>query len=103
MIILQKMYNINIFTSLENITLLINNLAHSCDINTLPLKHISKLVNDLTRLFNDSVHCDVEIKIGVKDQDDVKIFKAHSDILRARSSYFEAALSSNWIKRTEDG
>ena len=96
------MSNINNFTSLENITLLINNLVNSNDNNTLPLKYISKLVNDLTKLFNESDHYDLEIKVGVKDQDNFKIFKVHSNILKARSSYFEAALSNSWVKRSED-
>jgi len=65
------------------------------------LKHISKLVNDLTNLLNESDHYDVEMKIGIDD--DIKIFKAHSHILKARSLYFKAALSNSWLKRAENG
>ena len=50
---------------------------------------------------NESDYYDVEIKIG--NGDDVKIFKAHSHILKARSSYFRVAFSDNWIERSENG
>jgi len=43
----------------------------------------------------------MEIKVGIGDN--VKTFKAHSIILKARSSYFEIALSDNWIKKSPDG
>ena len=93
--------DISSFTTLENITPLLNDLVNSDNNNnTLPLKHISKLVNDLTELLNESNCYDVEIKIGMENN--VKIFKAHSDILKARSSYFKAALSNTWIKKSED-
>ena len=90
----------NSFSSLENIILLFNNLVNS-NISTLPLKHISKLLNDLTKLLNDSDYYDMEIRIG--SEDEVKTFKVHSAILRARSPYFEVALSNNWTKKSEDG
>jgi hypothetical protein len=95
------MSNINSFTSLENITLLFNKLVNSGDNYTLPLKYINKLLDDLTKLSNDSNCYDVEIKVGVEE--DNKIFKAHSNILKARSSYFKVALSNNWTKTSEDG
>ena len=50
---------------------------------------------------NESEFYDVEIRVGVGQ--DVKTFKAHSTILKARSSYFKAALSDNWMKRSDDG
>src|SRR5437764_11919562 len=85
----RKMSN-NSFSSLENISTLIKSLV---DFNkdALPLKHISKLVNDLTNLLNESDHYNMEIEVG-KD-DDIRIFKAHSNILKSRCSYFKAALS----------
>ena len=95
--------NNNSFMSLENITLLINRLVDSKNKSVLPLKYISKLVNDFSNLLKESDYYDVEIKIGTDEQDDVKIFKAHSDILKMRSSYLKAALSNNWIKRSENG
>ena len=97
------MSNDSSFTSLENITLLINRLVNSENNNALPLKYISKLVNDFSNLLKESDYYDVEIKVGTDEQDDVKTFKAHSDILKMRSSYFKTALSNNWIKRSENG
>jgi len=93
-------YNFN-FSSLENINEF-NNLINS-NKNVLSLKHISKLINDLTNMMNESDYYDVEIKIGNDDDDDAKIFKAHSHILKARSSYFRVALSDNWVKKSENG
>ena len=90
----------NSFSSLENISTLIKSLINS-NKYALPLKHISKLVNDLTNLFNESDNYDMDIEVG-KD-DDIRIFKAHSNILKSRSSYFKAALSDGWIKRVENG
>ena len=90
----------NSFSSLENINRFFNGLIDS-NKNALPLKHIGKLINDLTSMLNESDYYDVEIKIG--NDDDLKIFKAHSHILKARSLYFKAALSDNWVKRSENG
>jgi len=90
----------NSFSSLENISILIKSLINS-NKDALPLKHISKLVDDLTNLFNESDHYDMEIEIG--ENDNIKIFKAHSNILKSRSSYFKAALSDGWVKRAENG
>ena len=80
----------NCFSSLENIT---------ASVNSLPLKYISKLASDLSNLLNEPDFYDVEIRVG---ENDVETFKAHSSILKARSSYFKAALSDNWIKKCED-
>src|SRR6266542_5216510 len=88
------------FSPLENLDLLINNLISSNN-NVLPLKYINKLINDLTKSLSESNFYDVEIKVGVNE--DVKTFKAHSIILEARSPYFKVALSSNWIKKTDNG
>ena len=97
------MSNDSSFTTLENITLLINKLVYSENSNALSLKYISKLVNDFSNLLKESDHYDIEIKIGTDVQDDVKIFKAHSGILKTRCPYFKTALSNNWIKRSDDG
>ena len=91
----------NSFSSLENINQFFNSLIDSNKKDALPLKHISKLLNDLTNVLNESDYYDVEIKIG--NGDDVKIFKAHSHILKARSLYFKVALSDNWVERSENG
>ena len=94
----------NSFSSLENINQFFNSLINSNKKNALPLKHIGKLLNDLTNVMNETDYYDVEIKIGNgDDDDDVKIFKAHSHILKARSLYFRVALSDNWVKRSENG
>ena len=90
----------NGFTSLENINVFIDNLIN-CNKNALPLKYISQLVNDLSKLLNESDSYDVEIKVGAEQ--DVKTFKAHSNILKARSTYFKTALSANWIKKSDCG
>ena len=88
------------FSPLENLNLLINNLINSNN-NVLPLKYINKLLNDLTKSLSESNFYDVEIKVGVNEN--IKIFKAHSIILEARSSYFKVALSSNWLERSDNG
>ena len=93
-------FNTTGFSSLENINKLFNSFINS-NKNALPLKHISKLLNDLTNVLNESDYYDVEIKIGSGDY--VKIFKAHSHILKARSLYFRTALSDNWVKRSDNG
>ena len=90
----------NSFSSLENISTLIKSLINF-NKDALPLKHISKLVNDLTNLLNESDHYDMEIEVG--ENDNIKIFKTHSNILKSRSSYFKAALSGGWVKRAENG
>src|SRR6266516_2369154 len=72
-----KMTN-NSFSSLENISILIKSLINS-NKDALPLKHISKLVDDLANLLNESDYYDMEIEVG--ENDDIKIFKAHSKIL----------------------
>ena len=88
------------FSPLENLNLLINDLINSKN-NALPLKYINKLVHDLTKSLSESNFYDVEIKVGVNEN--IKIFKAHSIILEARSSYFKVALSNNWVKRSDNG
>ena len=95
-------FNTTSLSSLENINKLFNSFINS-NKNALPLKHISKLLNDLTNALNESDYYDVEIKVGTDEHDDVKTFKAHSHILKARSLYFRTALSDNWVERSENG
>src|SRR5437764_8983757 len=90
----------NSFSSLENINVLIKSFINT-NKDALPLKHISKLVNDLTNLLIETDHYDTESEIG--ENDNVRNFKAHSNILKSRSSYFKAALSGGWVKRAENG
>jgi hypothetical protein len=54
-------------SSLENVNQFFNSLIDSNKKNALPLKHIYKLLNDLTNVMNESAYYDVEIKIGNGD------------------------------------
>ncbi|GBB86509.1 hypothetical protein RclHR1_12930006 [Rhizophagus clarus] len=60
-----------------------------------------KLADDLTELLEETHSCDVIIKVG--EENDFEIFKAHSLILRARSEYFRAALSTTWSRKNSNG
>jgi hypothetical protein len=42
---------------------------------------------------------DYNVIIQVGENQNTKEFRAHSVILRARSSYFKGALSANWITK----
>ena len=87
---------------IEDLQNLIRKLVNSKNENALPLKYISKLVNDFSNLLKESDYYDVEIKVGTDEHDDVKTFKAYSGILKTRCSYFKTALSNNWIKRSDN-
>ncbi|CAG8765076.1 33996_t:CDS:2 [Gigaspora margarita] len=54
------------------------------------------LLRDIGQLFQDADDYNVQIHVG--QAPNIRIFKAHSVILRARSSYFRAALSVNWAR-----
>ncbi|RGB38037.1 hypothetical protein C1646_693244, partial [Rhizophagus diaphanus] len=58
---------------------------------------VHSLLRDLGRLYNDTNDYDVIIQVG--EEFDIEYFKAHSNILKIRSSYFDSALSSNWAKK----
>ncbi|CAB4390301.1 unnamed protein product [Rhizophagus irregularis] len=58
---------------------------------------VNSLLRDLSRLYNDTNDYDVIIQVG--EEFDIEYFKAHSNILKIRSSYFDSALSSNWAKK----
>ena len=58
------------------------------------------LLKDISGLYDKADNYDVKIQVG--DDSNVEIFKAHSIILRARSAYFNAALSSDWAKKEGD-
>ncbi|CAG8508335.1 3095_t:CDS:2 [Cetraspora pellucida] len=57
----------------------------------------SGLSQDFGRLLDNADDYNVIIEIG--DGPNVKKFQAHSVVLRARSSYFHTALSSDWSRR----
>jgi hypothetical protein len=60
----------------------------------------SNLSKDLSLILNDADDYNVIIKVG--EDENIKEFRAHSVILRARSPYFKSALSSNWITKKND-
>ena len=60
----------------------------------------SSLSKDLSLILNDSDDFNVIIQVG--ESQNVKEFRAHSVILRARSPYFKGALSSCWITKKND-
>jgi hypothetical protein len=45
---------------------------------------------------------DYNVIIQVGENQNTKEFRTHSVILRARSSYFKSALSSNWIRKKDN-
>src|SRR5947207_95263 len=57
----------------------------------------NSLFRDLDRLYSNANDYDVIIQVG--EGSNSEVFKAHSNILRIRSTYFNAALSSNWVKK----
>ncbi|CAG8464588.1 1872_t:CDS:2 [Ambispora gerdemannii] len=61
---------------------------------------LSSLCEDFSRLLECSDDYNVKIKVG--QEPDYRVFDAHSVILRARSSYFRAALSKDWAKSEGD-
>ena len=61
----------------------------------------SSLSKDLSLILNDADDYNVIIQVG-ENQNDTKEFRAHSVILRARSSYFKSALSTNWITKKDN-
>jgi len=59
-----------------------------------------RLSQNFSQLLDDADDYNVIIKVG-KNQN-TKEFRAHSNILRARSPYFKRALSQNWVKKKND-
>ena len=57
-------------------------------------------IKDIGKLYDRADDYNVKIQVG-KDSD-MEVFKAHSVILRARSTYFNSAFSSNWAKKEEE-
>ena len=55
------------------------------------------LSQDLSLMLNDADDHNIIIQAG--ENQNVKEFRAHSSILRARSSYFKSVLSSNGITK----
>ncbi|RIA84909.1 BTB/POZ protein [Glomus cerebriforme] len=61
----------------------------------------NKLLRDIGNLYNIEAD-DYDVKIQVGENSKIKNFKAHSVILRARSTYFRSAFFSNWAKKEGD-
>ena len=55
------------------------------------------LLRDISRLLTEADDYNVYVTIG--EEPNVEVFQAHSVILRARSPYFHAALSTNWAQK----
>jgi hypothetical protein len=58
------------------------------------------LSRDFAQLLQDGDDYNVIIQVG--EGRDMKAFKTHSAILRARCPYFRAALSNNWARKEGD-
>src|SRR5437867_4284165 len=64
---------------------------------------MSSVLWEVEKSLNDSNDLnDYDVKIQIGEGPNLEDFKAHSDILRVGSTYFDAALSSNWAKKEGD-
>ncbi|RGB35665.1 BTB/POZ protein [Rhizophagus diaphanus] len=59
-----------------------------------------RLSEDLSLILDDADDYNVIIQVG--ENQNIKEFRAHSVILRARSPYFKSALSTNWITKKDN-
>lgn len=66
----------------------------------LRMASIVELSRSLFTLLTTTNNYDVEIDIGAENNS--KIFRSHSVILKLRSTYFNAAFSSGWSKKNND-
>ena len=66
----------------------------------MTLTYHSGLLRDISLMLNGSDDHNVIIQVG-EDQN-VKEFRAHSVILRARSPYFKSAFSTTWVSKKND-
>lgn len=82
-----------------------NNVVYNSKpyIKSFLLKHDDnkKFISDFVKLLKNSDFYDTKIKVGTNQ--DVKIFKTHSVILKARSLYFRTVLSSESVKKDDKG
>ncbi|GBB98693.1 hypothetical protein RclHR1_00330020 [Rhizophagus clarus] len=63
-------------------------------------KFHSSLSEALSLMLNDSDDHDVIIQVG--ENQNIKEFRAHSNILKARSPYFKGAFSAGWISKKDN-
>src|SRR4051794_27335697 len=59
-----------------------------------------RLAKDLARLLEGQLNHDVVIRVG--QGSNIKEFPAHVGLLRARSPYFDVALSSRWVQADQN-
>ena len=68
--------------------------------NKMVSEFFPRLSQDFSQLLDDADDYNVVIKVGEKTN--TKEFRAHSNILRARSPYFKRALSQDWVKKDKN-
>ncbi|CAI2191554.1 2491_t:CDS:2 [Funneliformis geosporum] len=66
----------------------------------MAIEHFPKLSQNFSQLLDDAEDYDVVIRVGKNSN--VKEFRAHSIILKSRSTYFKRALSQNWITKKDN-
>ncbi|CAG8655437.1 6984_t:CDS:2 [Paraglomus brasilianum] len=60
----------------------------------------TQLLNNFSQLFESGKNSDLILYVGYKH--DIKVFKVHTQILCAQSTYFQAALSKKLFKKEDD-
>jgi hypothetical protein len=63
-------------------------------------KFHSNLSDALSSMLNDSDDHNVIIQVG--ENQNMKEFRAHSNILKVRSPYFKGAFSTGWISKRDN-
>jgi hypothetical protein len=58
---------------------------------------VRDLAGDMHNMLVSAKDCNVTVTVGDKSQ--TRSFQAHSHMLRARSPYFDRALSATWAKK----
>ncbi|RIB15182.1 hypothetical protein C2G38_2193026 [Gigaspora rosea] len=66
----------------------------------MPSQFFSNLSYDLSQLLDNANDYNVTIQVG--EGSNIKEFRAHSNILMARSPYFKRALSSDWVVKKDN-
>jgi len=65
----------------------------------MTFNYCEEAVNDYEKLLESGEGHDVIICVG--EYESYRELHAHSNILRARSSYFRAAISNEWVEKNE--
>lgn len=66
----------------------------------MPSQFFSNLSHDYSQLLDNADDYNVSIHVG--EGSNIKEFRAHSNILRARSPYFMRAFSSDWVVKKDN-